>query len=313
MHELQKPEFYHIPRIVSEAVKPHESYVFAVIHWFTRMKEGRCFASNQRIAEALPYKSSSLSVANALLVLEEKGFIRRLFADENKRERTEIISFVDYRVSPVDDGVSPTDDGGYHPQMIGVSPTDEQNSNNYKEKNTISFEKISKQIHPLLGFPLPEGYEVEDLGYEDDYHHWYLKDEYGSKVSASKIAQMRKNYQNATKPKSDIKLASEFNFEPYTAIWEKYPDLQSTGITKCKNPSAKKQVLPPAKLTPDLKKLIKQYTKKYPSLADWQHAIGEYVKDILNRPEDATGYYLHRMSFYDFLYQKNGFTKFINR
>src|SRR4051812_23058948 len=97
--DLQRPNFYHIPTVVAGKVNPHEAFVFAVIYWFTKLKDGRCFASNERIAEALPYKSSPLSVANALTALERAGFIKRLFLDKSRRIRSEVVSLVDYTVS----------------------------------------------------------------------------------------------------------------------------------------------------------------------------------------------------------------------
>lgn len=129
--ELKKPNYYHIPKIVAENVKPHESFVFSVIYWFEKMKDGKCIAGNDRIAEALPYKSSNLSVANALNTLEKKGLIKRIFADKNKRTRKEIVSLVDYKVSS-------TDDTGIIHRLYEVSSTDEQNSKRLIVKDNIS-------------------------------------------------------------------------------------------------------------------------------------------------------------------------------
>jgi hypothetical protein len=147
---MNRPNFYHIPTIVAQEVNAHEAFVFSVVHWFEKMKDGRCFTSNQKIAESLPYKSSPLSVANALLVLEQKGFIKRTFKDESKKIRLEIKSMVDYRVSP-------TDDTGYHPQMMGVSPTDEQSINTNINTDTLSKDKGAK--------PRPSKKQNEDVSY----------------------------------------------------------------------------------------------------------------------------------------------------
>lgn len=137
--ELKKPNYYHIPKIVAEKVKPHEAFIFSVVYWFQKMKDGRCFASNQKISEALPYKSSNLSVSNALLSLEKQGFIKRVFKDESQRIRTEIVCLVDYQVSS-------TDDTGIIHRLYDVSSTGEQNSNkfnsnNYKESTFPKFWK----------------------------------------------------------------------------------------------------------------------------------------------------------------------------
>lgn len=136
MNDLVRPDYYYIPAVVATEVQPHESYVWAVVYWFERMKDGRCTASNARIAEALPYKSSAVSVANALTVLEEAGLVVRVFKDAAKRVRSEVCVTVDTRK------VSPTGETGYHPQVKQVSPTGEQNSkSNNKRKNTSA-------VHP---------------------------------------------------------------------------------------------------------------------------------------------------------------------
>jgi DNA-binding MarR family transcriptional regulator len=136
--EIFKPEFYHIPTIVAEQVNPHDSFVFAVIYWFVKMKEGKCFASNETIAQSLPKKSSSTSVANALNRLEEKGFIKRIFEDEERTIRKEIKCLVSYEVSPTGEGGFTQPLRGVHPQVKGGSPTGEHiripNKNTYKDK-----------------------------------------------------------------------------------------------------------------------------------------------------------------------------------
>lgn len=143
--KLQRPDYYHVPQIVAVAVNPHEAFVFSVVYWFAKLKDGKCFASNARISEALPYKSSGISVANALRTLEDKGFVRRMFKDKAKKVRTEVIVLVSYKVSPVSDTptddtrtsdtVSPTDDTGITHRLNRVSPVGEQSSKREKEKN----------------------------------------------------------------------------------------------------------------------------------------------------------------------------------
>lgn len=178
------------------------------------------------------------------------------------------------------------------------------------KEESKSFEKI-QSINTNIGFPLPEGWDDESFLDDDSNKVIVIKDENGMRVKAVDLSAMKKTYERSKKSSVKSNSPSEFNFEPYVAIWNKYPDAKTIGVSPM-NPSAKKCVLAQAKLTPDLKKLISQYAKKY-EITMWQHAIEEYVKDILNRAEDPTGYYLHRMSMYDFLYQKNGFTKFVNK
>lgn len=145
--KIFKPDFYLTPRIVAEKTKPHVGYVYAVIYWFEKMKDGECFASNNAIAQALPYGSSSASVANALKVLENLGFIRRSFEDEQKNTRTKIECLVAYAVSSAGGGDSSADVGGITHRLKGGTSVGEQIEN--KDKNideyTSMFERFWKK------------------------------------------------------------------------------------------------------------------------------------------------------------------------
>lgn len=129
--ELQKPSFYHIPTLVAEQVNAHEAFVFAIIYWFTKLKEGRCFASNERISDALPYKSSAKSVQNALNTLEERGLITRHYKDEARRNRVEIVPLVDYTRHDV----PPTDGTRTTHRLHDVPPTGDHINKRDKEKD----------------------------------------------------------------------------------------------------------------------------------------------------------------------------------
>lgn len=96
--------------------------------------------------------------------------------------------------------------------------------------------------------------------------------------------------------------------------WNKYSNFQSLKISqKPPNPSVSRELLPPCQgASYDLKRIIKAKLVSY-TVPQFQHSFKEYVKEIINRNADEKGYYLHRMSLYDFIYQKNGFTKYANR
>ena len=147
-----KPSYYHVPTIVAEKVKPHEAFVWSVIFWYENMESGKCFASNDTIANALPYNSSTASVANALSELEKKGLIARIFRDKAKKERIQIKCLVSYQVTPTGDvGLTHRLDR-FNPQVKRVTPTGEQsiNTNNKKNTNDTGFdsfwEKYPKKI-----------------------------------------------------------------------------------------------------------------------------------------------------------------------
>lgn len=142
MSNVKKPSYYHIPTVVAEKVNPHESFVWSVINWYENMESGRCFASNETIAEALPYPSSVTSVGNALNKLEKNGLIVRKYKAKNKKERLEIKCMVKYMITPTSDtGITHRLDR-YHPQVSEVSPTGEQSINKNTNRN-IKKEKTS--------------------------------------------------------------------------------------------------------------------------------------------------------------------------
>jgi hypothetical protein len=134
--------------------------VFAVVYWFANLKDGVCYASNERIAQALPFVSTPNSVGNALLELEKKGFVLRLFSDEARRNRTEIKCLVRT------DRVPPTDGTGsthrwmrFHPQVDEVPPTGGQISNSkYKEllPSPEGFDKFWKSYPRKIAKPSAE-------------------------------------------------------------------------------------------------------------------------------------------------------------
>lgn len=63
------------------------------------------------------------------------------------------------------------------------------------------------------------------------------------------------------------------------------------------------------KETSDLKT---EWNKIAPTQQEWEDAVKAYVLEIANRNPD-NDYAKHRFSFYEFIKQKNGYTKFLNR
>jgi hypothetical protein len=148
-HNLISPEFYQIPRDVAENTEPHEAFVYAVIYWFYAMKDGRCYASNERIMQSLPYKSSIVSVSNAVKSLSEKGLIRCVYKGAGNRNRVEIIPLVVYTRRSQSSVDSPTDESTIHAQVNRDSPTGEQIYINNKKELPIRDEAAaSRDVGP---------------------------------------------------------------------------------------------------------------------------------------------------------------------
>lgn len=143
-----KPSFYIIPRVVQERCNPAEAIVYATIYWFCNLKDGRCTASNTTIQNA----SGISGVGNALNTLEKLCFIRRIYEDQEKKIRSEIIPLVDFRVSPVDDT-------GITHRVDRVSPVDEQRENiNKNKERKASARKLASAVP---GVVLGDQYEPD--------------------------------------------------------------------------------------------------------------------------------------------------------
>lgn len=92
-----KPDFYIIPEIVksSPKLRPCDGYIYAVVYWIERLKEGRCIASNQVIGEASGFDERT--VRAGLDRLDKAGFIIRIYEDKERRIRKEIKTLVAYQ------------------------------------------------------------------------------------------------------------------------------------------------------------------------------------------------------------------------
>lgn len=166
------------------------------------------------------------------------------------------------------------------------------------------------EINEYLEFPLPE--EWSDESFVDSEGNFIPKfsDRFGRAIKQSEITVLRKSF------KAKKAHVRRENIEPDEVIilWNKFTTLGQNGVPGvASNPSCIRGILPEARLTPDIKAQIKKHAYKYKDIQDWEIAFKNYAKDIMNRWEDDKGYFKHRLSLYEFLVQKNGFIKFINR
>lgn len=136
--------------------------LYGVIYWYQHLKDGRCFASNEKMADILG--TTARVVQNSLTSLEKAGYIKRIYKDSKKRNRLEIKGLIAFgRVSPTGDREKTSD-----PQMTNVSPIDDTtsdpqvtrviigNKNNEKEYNTaetssadvVSVIDIFEEVNP---------------------------------------------------------------------------------------------------------------------------------------------------------------------
>jgi hypothetical protein len=92
------PDFLIIPYqvIVDPKLQPTDRLLYGLIYWYEHMKLEKCVASNETLATLLAV--STRAVRGGLERLEKRGFILRVFADSEHRNRTEIKALVRFRV-----------------------------------------------------------------------------------------------------------------------------------------------------------------------------------------------------------------------
>lgn len=97
-----KPDFLIIPYAIKshEDLRPSDGDVYAAIYWFERLKDGKCTASNETLAEIAC--CGIRNVRGSLDRLEKEGFIERVWRDpESRTQRAEIKTMIHYgRVAP---------------------------------------------------------------------------------------------------------------------------------------------------------------------------------------------------------------------
>lgn len=155
---MTPPEFLIIPyQLVEDPdIHPLDERVYGVIYWLTRLKGEKCTAGNPTLA--ILCKTTPASLQNSLTALEKGRYIKRIFRDESRRTRKEIIPLIVFtrvsstsdrrrKVSPTDDTVSPTDD-------TKVSPTGDQKKSIYnkkrKEEDTATQSVAGNQVNLFL-------------------------------------------------------------------------------------------------------------------------------------------------------------------
>lgn len=132
-----KPDFLIIPYqvYINKNLTAVDGYLYGIIYWLERLKNGRCTASNKLLSEIMDIEPGSIQ--NSLSRLEKNGCIQRVFKDKQKKIRTEIMCLVAYERVSLNDDTVPLNDDTY------VSSTDDHISNNTNSNNNnIDFSKF---------------------------------------------------------------------------------------------------------------------------------------------------------------------------
>lgn len=92
-----KPDYLMIPYPVycDPRLEGLDRNIYGILYWFEHMRDGKCIASNETIAEIA--SSNTRSVTNSLSRLEKCGYIKRIYEDDSKRNRMEIKTTISFK------------------------------------------------------------------------------------------------------------------------------------------------------------------------------------------------------------------------
>ena len=130
--------------------------LYGVIYWYEHLKDGKCYASNAKIAEILG--TTPRVVQNSLTSLEDRGYIQRVYKDVAKRNRLEIRGLIDFgKVSPTGDrqpasdpqvtDVSPIGDRASDPQVTRVRIRNKNNKEDTSGASSARVDEVAEIIH----------------------------------------------------------------------------------------------------------------------------------------------------------------------
>lgn len=156
MGKLIAPDFIQIPReiLMDQRLTPLDRILYGYIYWFSKLKNERCTASNETLAELCGVTNPQV-ISNGLNRLEKQEFIKRLYNDANRRKRSEIIPLVYYIKIRSDtlDNVTDTLDNVSPDTLDNVENKNIINKNN-KEENTLVLKK-ENQLTKIQFFQNP--------------------------------------------------------------------------------------------------------------------------------------------------------------
>lgn len=131
---IKLPDFIIIPYPLLEdkEISLIDERLYGIIYWLTKLKNEKCTASNDVLAQLV--KTTPRSIQNSLITLEKKGFIKRHFKDKESKYRTQIEVLITYERPFVP--YAPPFVGVRTAVRRGVRTMGDQNKNNvYKKKN----------------------------------------------------------------------------------------------------------------------------------------------------------------------------------
>lgn len=168
---MEKPEFFPDLLVIpfklvrDKKLDQIDRMLYGVIYWYQHMKDGRCWASNEKMANILG--TTVRVIQNSLTSLESNGYIERIYKDAAKRNRLEIKGLVAFgHVSPIGDRQEPNDPQVTRERPVGdranaLQVTRVRLKSNNKDKEHITAPQGGADINALIALfePVNPSYE----------------------------------------------------------------------------------------------------------------------------------------------------------
>lgn len=155
--QIFRPRFWITPTILSDdpQIEPFDEKVYAAIDWFHNMKDGECHAGNGTLARLIkPSDPQPRSVQNSLNRLEQRGYIRREYKDEARRNRLRIVPLIVLHLVRNADDTPPTSESTMTPERNGDDRRErngDDQSNNKGSKSTKKNPALSADEEKQIG------------------------------------------------------------------------------------------------------------------------------------------------------------------
>jgi DNA-binding MarR family transcriptional regulator len=150
-----QPDFVQIPTqlLLDTDLHVFDRIVYGYIYWMEQLKDGVCTASNETLAELA--QTTPRNVVKGLERLEAKGYIRRVFSQDNSNHRVKIEALVSFRKA-TSIGTPPTSSRTpphVQPdaQVKALSKSSVESSNKLTNNSTLQKEELLAVLNKLTG------------------------------------------------------------------------------------------------------------------------------------------------------------------
>jgi len=143
---MSQPDFILIPTqlLEDDGLQPLDRILYGYVYLYASTGNKKCIASNTHLAELTHVQAGS--VGNALARLEGCGYVKRLYADEKRKRRLEIVPLLTFggpkRYPHVPSRVTSNDETSHIKSLNHVPSNDEHIEKRKRNREGSFFNKI---------------------------------------------------------------------------------------------------------------------------------------------------------------------------